>query len=551
MLEQLLDEFLSIQRCHQDDQSGYYTGVRKALALEYSQGAEFVGENGIRKRLAEIDLEFFGRAYFPDYFSSKASVFHSELDSLWTKHVIKPSAATADGCIGSRLCVAAPRGHAKSTILTFKNTLHAVLYTYKPYILLISDTQNQAVGFLAAIADELCENEAVIEDFGKLKGSRWREDTLITVSGVKVQALSAGQRLRGLKHKNFRPSLVLLDDVENDENVRTSEQREKLSSWFFKAVCKIGDPKTDIFVVGTVLHKQSLLSSLMENPGFHNRLYKAVSCFSSSPRWDDWKEIYTRRRDPDRMEKAWDYYSAHKHEMLEGTNTLWPERYCYYDLMVERLVGGESAFNSELQNEPGDSESLIFREEDFDYYDPTTTDLQGFDFYGFADPSLGRASGDYSAIVTVARDCKSGVLYVCDAVIARLHPDELIERIFGAERALIRKYGHGYTKFAMETNQFQWYLKDKLAKASAEARLYMPIVEVNSSTEKKTRIMGLQPLIQCKLLIFDRRLKLLLEQLLDYPLAQHDDGPDALAGAVALTRQVIKRVVVNEKNTRL
>lgn len=62
--------------------------------------------------------------------------------------------------------IAAPRGHAKSTNFTFKDTLHAVLYTYKHYCILISDSSEQAEGFLEDIKTELEENGDIIEDFG-------------------------------------------------------------------------------------------------------------------------------------------------------------------------------------------------------------------------------------------------------------------------------------------------------------------------------------------------------------------------------------------------
>ena len=55
----------------------------------------------------------------------------------------------------------------------------------------------------------------------------------------------------------------LLDDIENDENVRTPEQRKKLESWFLKAVSKAGDDYTDIIYIGTLLHYDSLLAKTL------------------------------------------------------------------------------------------------------------------------------------------------------------------------------------------------------------------------------------------------------------------------------------------------
>ncbi|MCQ4838214.1 hypothetical protein NE556_24105, partial [[Clostridium] symbiosum] len=66
---------------------------------------------------------------------------------------------------GTKRVVAAPRGHAKSTSLTFKGSIHAIVYEYKHYPILISDSSEQAEGFLDNIRVEFEENEALREDF--------------------------------------------------------------------------------------------------------------------------------------------------------------------------------------------------------------------------------------------------------------------------------------------------------------------------------------------------------------------------------------------------
>ena len=135
---------------------------------------------------------------------------------------------------GCKRVVAAPRGHAKSTSLTFKGTIHAVVYGYKHYPIIISDSSDQAEGFLDNIRVEFEENEAIREDFGDLTGKVWRSNVLVTSTNIKVEAIGSGKKIRGRKHRNWRPDLLILDDIENDENVRTPEQRAKLDSWFKK-----------------------------------------------------------------------------------------------------------------------------------------------------------------------------------------------------------------------------------------------------------------------------------------------------------------------------
>ena len=65
---------------------------------------------------------------------------------------------------------------------------------------------------------------------------------------------------------------------------------------------------------------------------------------------------------------------------------------------------------------------------------------------------------------------------------------------------------------------------------------------------KHVRIEALEPYISNGQLLFlqtwNRDYPLLIEQLIHFPLAAHDDGPDALAGAVQLITQGQVRATV-------
>lgn len=463
---------------------------------------------------------------------------------------IGDNAKLVDAQDGCRRATAAPRGHAKSTNLTFKGSLHAALYRYKRYIIILSDTSDQANGFLSAIKDELEDNGAIREDFGDLTGGVWRENVIITSQGVRIDAIGAGQKIRGRKHKNWRPDLMVLDDIENDENIRTVEQRKKLENWFYKAVSKAGDTYTDIVYIGTLLHYDSLLAKVLKNPAYRSVKYKAVQSFSTSPLWETWESIYTDLGNEGRELEAKKFFEKNREEMLAGTKVLWEEKLSYYDLMVTRVSEGEASFNSELQNEPVNPDDCLFNEEWFDYYNPEDMDFSSADFrfYGFVDPSLGKnRRADYSAILTGALEVPTGYLYILDADIVRRHPDAIISDVLQKADWIQRTYGKRYVKFGVETVQFQWFLKEQLAKSSARARIYLPIEEVPQSSDKVLRIQTLQPDIKNKYIKFSRRHKLLLEQLQYFPMADHDDGPDALEGLRTIAQGGRKKRLIIKK----
>ena len=529
---------------------------RRELLRRYRAGDPLKGEDGIRRALAAMDLAYFGRAYLPHYFSRPSPQFHAELDTLWRDGVLKgivpigDNAKLVDAQDGCRRATAAPRGHAKSTNLTFKGSLHAALYRYKRYIIILSDTSDQANGFLSAIKDELEDNGAIREDFGDLTGGVWRENVIITSQGVRIDAIGAGQKIRGRKHKNWRPDLMVLDDIENDENVRTVEQRKKLENWFYKAVSKAGDTYTDIVYIGTLLHYDSLLAKVLKNPAYRSVKYKAVQSFSTSPLWETWESIYTDLGNEGRELEAKKFFEKNREEMLAGTKVLWEEKLSYYDLMVTRVSEAEASFNSELQNEPVNPDDCLFNEEWFDYYNPEDMDFSSADFrfYGFVDPSLGKnRRADYSAILTGALEVPTGYLYILDADIVRRHPDAIISDVLQKADWIQRTYGKRYVKFGVETVQFQWFLKEQLAKSSARARIYLPIEEVPQSSDKVLRIQTLQPDIKNKYIKFSRRHKLLLEQLQYFPMADHDDGPDALEGLRTIAQGGRKKRLIIKK----
>ena len=95
---------------------------------------------------AARDPAEFGKYYLSHYCTRPSPPFHRQLSQLWRRRVMKGRDPLTDreamlSDKGTRSAVAAPRGHAKSTVMSLQNVLHAALYGYKRYILLISDTE--------------------------------------------------------------------------------------------------------------------------------------------------------------------------------------------------------------------------------------------------------------------------------------------------------------------------------------------------------------------------------------------------------------------------
>lgn len=516
---------------------------RSRLFENYKKGAALTGKTGLRRQLAAFDMEYFGRTYLPHYFIRESPKFHGELDKIWENGVLKgmnpaiqaKEISLAKGC---RRAIEAPRGHAKSTTFTFKDALHASLYAYKHYIIILSDSSEQAEGFLGDIKTEMEDNQLIKEDFGELQGKVWKSSIILLSTGIKLEAIGSGKKIRGRRHKQYRPDLIILDDIENDENINTTEQRKKLANWFYKAVSKAGDTYTDIVYIGTLLHYDSLLAKVSHNPEYISVKYRGVISFSKNDSlWNTWEAIYTNLENENRQQEARNFYESNKAEMLEGTEVLWEAKLSYYDLMVIRVSEGEASFNSEIQNDPIDPDNCTFNEEWFDFYDNKFPDFSDTRFVFFAanDPSLGKnKKSDTSAIVVVAKDTKTGYLYILIASVEKRKPDIIIEDAIEISKRLKIEHKKGLYKFGVETVQFQYFFKDVMAQRSAEAGEYLPIEEIQSVQNKDLRIQSLQPLVKNGYIKFSEKHKTLLKQMKEYPMGKNDDGPDALQMAVKL-----------------
>jgi predicted phage terminase large subunit-like protein len=155
------------------------------------------------------------------------------------------------------------------------------------------------------------------------------------------------------------------------------------------------------------------------------------------------------------------------------------------------------------------------------------------------DPSKGKSEkSDFSAFVIVALDY-NGILWI-DADIERRD----VRRITGDAVVLHRKYqeelGKSAELFAVEVNQFQEVLADNIAEAARESGVLLPIYPIVNTANKITRIRAtLTPFLARNEMRFKRNsrgAKLLVEQLKNFPIEGHDDGPDALEMGIRTLR---------------
>ena len=125
------------------------------------------------------------------------------------------------------------RESAKSTLIMLGLPIWAIISNKSKFPLLVSDTGSQAKQHIYNLKSELENNQLLINDWGPFQDKEeWTSTSIVLPQyDARIIARSTGQKVRGLRHKQYRPDLGLFDDLENIQSVRTIEQRDKNERW--------------------------------------------------------------------------------------------------------------------------------------------------------------------------------------------------------------------------------------------------------------------------------------------------------------------------------
>jgi predicted phage terminase large subunit-like protein len=471
-----------------------------------------------------------GRWYLAHHFTKPSSLMHTwlatQLDRTRTER-------------GLKINLIGPRGGAKSTVGTLAYVLRAVMEGKEPYIWIISDTKDQARSHLEAVKSELAGNYRLRREYPHATWTpvRWQRSAVELASGVLIEAFGAGQRLRGRRHGEHRPTLIVCDDLQNDSHIASAYQRQMSREWFHGALLKAGSTTTNIINLATALHRDALALELHAAPGWISQRFSAIVEWPTDmPLWREWEALYTAADQPNSAEQAEAFYRQHRDELETGAVLLWPEVEDLLTLMKMRAESGVTAFEREKQGSPVDPERCEWPEsyfEDAIWFDEWPDDLTLRTIA--IDPSKGRDArlGDYSAIVRLGIDPNGG-LYV-DADLARRPTPQLV--VDGVRH--VREFRPDV--FGVEANQYQDLLGGEfIAEFARQGVLGVTPWEITNSSAKAVRIRRLGPYLSQRRVRFKRGspgAKLLVDQLRDFPISAHDDGPDALEMALRLAEE--------------
>lgn len=478
-----------------------------------------------RIKRAKTDLIFFAQTYYPHYITAEFADFHvEELTRL------KTALDTSDSSIVSEIM---SRGFGKTVLLAVIFPIWAALTKKSMFTIFGGADRELSKERTVSIKLELVHNARLKWDFPELAMDPMsgEETDFETPTGARMIALGYKQVIRGRVHGAHRPRLIIIDDLENHNDTNPKIAERKYQYVTEEAFGAFGPGGGLIIWLGNLTNSQSALQKFVtkcdEDPG-----------------------PYTRYR----IVKAED----------ENGHSNWPQAYPDHVLRAKRQVMGRAGYDRHYMMKPG-IDGDVFKEEwirfwnpfagsgaglqgcryagegatasagmltghpqaGFDFRFPTLEELNNSPTVTYCDPSLGNGeTNDYKAIMTVSF-C-GGIYYLRDVHVKRETIIEMLDYMYQVDK-------HYKTRHYMEDNFWQKLIWQYLPQVAANQGYMLGIQGVQNRLSKTERVLSLQPLYEWGHVIHcgtGQDWNTYKEQLIGFPNASNDDGPDALAGAI-------------------
>lgn len=276
-----------------------------------------------------------------------------------------------------------PRDHGKSKHLSVFFPLWKIAQNHNVRILAISRTAGIAESFLSEIVSNIERNPNYVSFARAIdpnglgvvprlkKGKKMTEDwsgSSITIDrddvGIKDPTIAAtglfGQIL------SRRADIIICDDVVDQQNSMTDLQRRKVIEWIETTVLPVLVPGGTFIYLGNTWHMEDVVSKFLKDPRFIVQKKQGAVIVEAVRQdlWKEWGAIMTNVTVPAkiRFERADQFYQVHQVEMDEGWETLWPDRYPYSRLYLERLLN-PYVFARMYQCDPSNRPDQKFRDE--------------------------------------------------------------------------------------------------------------------------------------------------------------------------------------------
>lgn len=420
------------------------------------------------------------KVLFPHRHKDEDPAFHAEMMSLlYDEH--------------RRVALMAFRGGAKSTYLE-EYVLLSALFSESVYTLIVGPKWESACERLAPIRSELETNDDLIELFGDQKSSPWSTDELQLANGAKIQAMGAGQSMRGKKHNDERPQLAAIDDLEDEENIATEEARRKLDRWLTGTLLPALHPTLGkVRFIGTAIHPKSLIIKKCSDPKWLSRIFPIM--------YLDPETGEDRATWPGRFPLSW-CQETRQDYLNTGNMIEWEQEY---------MCRAEDVAGKPFQAKMLKTES------------PPSVNLPVF---MFVDPA--RTTKEKSARTGYAAWSWLGNKLIVHKAEGHFHkPDEIVNTIMQWDKEFSPVH------VGVEAVGLEEFLLQPLRAACKKLCQSVPFTDIRAPKDKISFIKGLQPFYTAGDVIHVKPLPDLESELLQFPTGRMD-VPNALAYALRM-----------------
>lgn len=423
----------------------------------------------------------------------KTPAFHHEIQDVY--HSAHP-----------QVVIEGFRDAAKSTVAEEAIVLGALFEEFKNAVV-IGASYTRAVERLIAIRNEFVVNDGINQLFGPMEGPTWTDGKLVLKNGVCLQAAGAGASLRGMRHNDARPDFVLIDDLEDEESVKTPDQREKVMHWLYRTLL----PACAKGPAGQIAYRIRFMGNRLDRDAVIVRV-------SKDPAW-------LAKRYPVMVQ---DDAGTERYDLPAGRwRPLWPDKFSIDDIARKRQeyerMGLVHDFNCEYMCEADDPEARIFKEGDA----KTRATVRTWQsVYAAYDPA--RTVGVSSAMTGVAVFSWIGARLVVWRGDAQLWlPDQIIDDIFAVDDAWAP------TEIGVEATGLEEFIMQPLRHRAISRRQLLPLRRLIPPRGKDSFIRGLQPFFKSGQVDFVDVSAEARGQLLSFPTGRKD-FPNALAYALMM-----------------
>lgn len=441
----------------------------------------------VRTSITKDSFLYFFHFYYAHYVKYETADFQKEII-----HYLEKSPT-------ENLYIVAFRGSGKSTMITTAYPIWAILgKQQKKFCIIFCQTKAQAKQHMMNIRNELEDNDLLKRDLGPFQeeSDEWGSHSLVfSKHGARITVASTDQSIRGLRHNEYRPDLIICDDVEDVQSTKTREGREKTYHWLRGEVLPAGDRNSRLIIVGNLLHEDSLLMRIKDEIAQG----RTQGVFKQYPLLD------------------------------EHDNCLWPGKYpTAKEIEEEKLkIASEISWQREYLLRIIPSDDQVIYPEWIQYYDELPGDKhKGFrGTYAGVDLAISsKDTADFTAVVfahVYSRREKMRIYILPNPIMEKLNFPAQVDLMKNIKSTVLK--GSQDTIF-VESVAYQEALPQMLEFHGIEAEAIKP------KGDKRTRLSLTSMSIKSGLIKFPRQgCEKLIEQLVGFGVEKHDDLADAFS----------------------